>query len=489
MLITMGISIYTSRLVLRALGVDDYGVYNIVAGMVTLISFLNSSMSGATSRFLTYAQGKNDFNLLKQTFGTSMTIHVAIAIIVVIVLETLGLWFLNHYIEMPHDARYQAFWVFQSSVVITFLSISRVPFVASIISHEQMNAYAYIEIINSCLNLVIALSLTHFLNNRLMIYAGLNMSAAIVIFITYLIYSAHKFGECRCGLVMDKKLMKPMFSFFGWDIYGNLSVMARGQGVNVLINMFFGVIGNAAFGIAAQVQSAVGAFSSNIVTAVKPQIIKSYASDDINNMIRLILTSSKFIFILLMMIGLPLIIEMRFILQLWLGEVPTYSVGFSQLNILFVFFSSLSFVTVTGVHATGNIKRPSFINGTIYLSVIPLTYILYKFHGTIYIPFILNVIFIITGCLINLSTLHRHIPSLSVRKFIFSVLLPCIGVMILSSSVLSVIHSTISNDWIRLIIIFISSILITPVLSYFIIATKEEHGVINKLIIQFLHRK
>ena len=484
----MGVGLLTSRVVLRVLGVDDFGVYNVVGGVVAMFSFINASMSGATSRFLTYGLGANDSEHLKKIFSVSLEIHVVISLFVLILAETIGLWFLNKKLDIPQESMYAANWVYQCSILTAIISITQVPYNAAIIAHENMDVFAGVEIVNSILKLLIVFILYITVRDKLMIYGFLTLGVALIIALIYRIYCLRHYWECKFSLTNDRTLIKPMFSFFGWDLYGNLSTIMRTQGVNMLINIFFGVIANTAYGIAMQVQNAVGAFSSNIVTAVRPQIIKNYASGEYDAMKHLIYTSSRYIFMLLLAISMPIIIEMNFILEVWLGEVPVYSVWFCRLTILFLFFSTLSVIMVTGVHATGRIKIPSFVNGSIYLSVVPISYIAFKYGGSIYIPFICNAIFVFFGCCINLYTIRRFITQFTFSSYFSEVLLRCTLATFCSTIIPIIVYLLIPSGWLRLCLEVITSILGVIVATLCIVSSKSEKDLIFKKINIYLSK-
>lgn len=478
MLFTMGIGLVTSRVVLKVLGVDDFGVYNVVGGVVAMFGFINSSMSGATSRFLTYGLGKSDEVYLKKVFSLSLEIHIAISIIILILSETIGLWFLNNKLDIPPESMYAANWVYQCSVISAVISITQVPYNAAIIAHENMNVFAYVEILNSILKLVILSVLYAVAGNKLMIYGFLVLGVSFVVAFIYRFYCLKHYSECRFTFTNDRALIKPIFSFFGWDLYGNLSTIMRTQGVNMLINIFFGVVANTAYGIAMQVQGAVGAFSSNIITAVRPQIIKNYASGDYNAMKHLIYASSKYIFMLLVAISIPVIIEMDFLLKIWLGEVPLYSVWLCRLSIFFLYFSTLSFIMVTGAHATGKIKIPSLINGSIYLSVVPISYIAFKHGGSIYIPFICNAIFVFFGCCMNLYAIKRQIAQFAFWSYFSEVILRCALATFCAAIVPAVIYFSVSYGWVRLGLEIMASVVGVSVATLYIVSENNEREII-----------
>lgn len=474
MLLTMLIGLYTSRVVLNTLGVEDYGIYNVVGGVVALFGFLNASMSSATARFLTFELGTGDTVKLGKTFSMALLIHIGIALVIFLAAETVGLWFLNAKLVIPPDRMVAANWVYQCSVLAAMVSVTQVPYDASIIAHERMAVYAYVEILNASLKLLIVFLLPLVLFDKLIFYALLVLAVSILIACIYRFYCVRRFEECRFQWAYDKAILRPMLSFSGWDLYGNMSVMARTQGVNVLLNLFFGAVANAAAGIATQVQGAVGAFVTNIVMAVRPQIVKSYATGDTKYMIELIYSSARFMFLLLLLLSLPILIDTHFVLSVWLKTVPQYAVTFCQLTLLFNFFANLSTIVVAGVHATGHIKRPSFINGSLYLSVIPLTYLAFKFGAQPYVPFACNVLFVFIGSLINLYTLKLFVREVTIKRFLFQVIGPCIGVSILSALVPLSIKFLFEEGWLRFLMIGATSFLSTVVFSCILVLTKQE---------------
>ncbi|GHT70422.1 hypothetical protein AGMMS50239_38780 [Bacteroidia bacterium] len=421
----MGVGLYTSRVVLSVLGVEDFGIYGVVGGIVAMFGFLNASMSGATSRFLTFALGKNDKMNLQKTFSSALTIHFLIAIIILILAETIGLWFLENKLVIPEYRMVAARWVYQFSILNSIILITQVPYNSTIIAHERMNVYAYVEILNVCLKLGIVYLLVIGNFDKLILYSALILFVSISIAIIYGLYCLKHFEESKYKFGWDKKTICPMLSFSGWDLYGNMSTIARTQGVNMLLNMFFGPVLNAANGVAVQVQGAIMSFAGNIITAVRPQIVKSYAAGDYQYTIKLIFTAAKYIYLLLLVLSLPLILEMDFVLNLWLKNVPNYAVSFCRLTLIFNFFATLSLVIVCVIHATGKIKLVSLINGTIYLSVIPVSYIAFRFNASPELPYICNILFVFIGMSLNIFVLKRYLPEFSIRDFVLKVFGVC----------------------------------------------------------------
>lgn len=423
MFFAMAVSLYTSRVVLDVLGVIDYGVWNVVAGAIGMFSFFNSSMSTATSRFLMFELGKHDKSNVQKVFSGACTIHLIIALLVLLLGETIGLWFLQNKLVIPEDRIFDANVVYQFTILSTMISITQVPYNASIMANERMDVYAYIEMANICLKLLITFALIVLPFGKLVTYGFLSFVVTFLIAMTYRVYCTKKIGRCKFILSKDIDVIRPMLSFSGWDLYGNLSVMARTQGVNMLLNIFFTAAMNAASGIATQVQGAIMSFALNIVQAFRPQIVKSYANGDTSRMCTLIIKSSQYTTILLLLFTIPLCMEIDFVLGLWLKEVPNYASIFCIYTLVFNIFTNLAGCVVYGIHATGKVKRVSIFNGTVYLLVIPVSYISYKFGGQPQIAFAFNVISVICGMLSNIYVLHLYVPDFKIGSYMISVLL------------------------------------------------------------------
>lgn len=460
MALSMVVSLYTSRIVLRELGAEDYGVNNVVAGVVAMFSFLNASMSGATSRFLTFSLGKGDVDGLRKNFGAAKSIHFFIAIIVFVLAETIGLYFLNSRLVIPENRLFAANVIFQCCVISALFTITQVPYTACILSHERMTVYAYLELSNTFLKLmsVFLLSLG---SDKLILLGILTAATTIIISISYRIYCWCFFDESRSKFVVKKDVVKPMLGFSGWDLYGNLSVMARTQGVNMLLNMFFGPLMNAAAGVATSVQSAVMSLSENLVTAMRPQIVKRYACGDFESMLKLLNDVSKLAFILISVITIPLIVESDYVLSLWLGNVPESASQICIYVLIFNIFANQSVILVSVVHATGQIFRPSFINGTLYLLVIPVSYLSFKMGGEYWTSYLFNVLAVFLGMLSNAWTIHLYVPRFSFIKFLFNNIIPYILIFASITLVCLLICSYVDTGLIRLILnVMISSVLL-----------------------------
>lgn len=374
MLISVIIGLYTSRVVLNTLGVEDYGIYNVVGGIVAMFSFLNTSMSGATSRFLTYEMGKTTSNKLHETFSSAILIHIGIAIIILIIAETIGLWFLQNKLIIPEERMFAAHLVYQFSILSMIINVTQVPYNASIIAHEKMGVYAYVELLNVSLKLGIVFILLIGSFDKLILYAILIFIVTTIIAITYRIYCKKHFKECTIKWKLHLNIIKPMLSFSCWDLYGNMTVSIRQEGLTMLLNIFYGPILNAANGIAMNVHGIILGFAYNVITAFRPQIIKQYAENNIQNMSSLVVNATKFTLCLYLLIAIPLFTEIDYVLKLWLKTVPDHTAFFLRIILICSFFKLGSNIINIPIHATGKIKKLSFISGSFFLLSIPILY-------------------------------------------------------------------------------------------------------------------
>lgn len=353
MFVIMLVSLYTSRMVLQALGVEDYGVYNVVAGSVALFGFMNSAMSMATQRFLNFYMVKGDASLLRKVFAMSFNIHVVIAIVVVLLTETVGLWILNTQLNIPLERMMAARWVFHFSVLTFCLSVIQVPFNSAILAHERMNVYAVISIVEVFLKLGVVFFLLNVVADKLVLYGGLLSAVSLSIFFVYLFFSWRSFKECRYRFCWDKRLFCEIAGFSGWNIFGQIAQVLTTQGVNMVANVFCGVVVNASIGITNQVNAALSQFSNNFQTAFRPQIVKSYSTGDVAGMQKLTYQASRFSFYLLYLVSVPIIFNIDAILDLWLDVVPEYSATFCELLIWYSYLEVMGMPLVISIMATG----------------------------------------------------------------------------------------------------------------------------------------
>jgi O-antigen/teichoic acid export membrane protein len=399
MLFSMVIALFTSRLILQRLGVSDYGIFNVVGGFVSMFTILSGALSASISRFITYELGKGNIDRLRLIFCTGVNIQLLMSVIILIVGEPIGLWFLNEHMNIPDDRLIAANWVFQFSLLAFVLNIISVPFNAEIIAHERMAAYAWISILDVSLKCVIVFLLSSIPYDRLITYAILYASEALLIRLLYGIYCRHSFAECKYQLLFDRQTFRKMLDFAGWNFLGSCAGILNTQGVNLLINIFFGVTVNAARGISVQVDSAVKQFVSSFTTAVNPQIIKSYAEGNLDYVYKLISYSAKYSSFLLLFIAVPIILEAPTILNLWLGTVPEYAVIFTQLAIFSSFADYvLGNSLMIGIFASGDIRNYQIAVSIVGGMVFPITWLIFYLGAppfAAYIVYIICYIFVI----------------------------------------------------------------------------------------------
>lgn len=392
MLITMIVGLYTSRVILSTLGLSDYGLYSVVGGFVTMLSFLNGTMANGTQRFLSFTIGQNNLDKLKMVFSNSLIIHLVIALIVIVISETIALWFLNTQMAIPEGREGAAFWVFQLSIFTFIVSIIQVPFMSSLIAHEKMDIYAYMSIYDVVMKLIIVYMLQVVPGDKLILYAILYALIQLSDAGLYMLYCHRKYSECRLRLKYDKAICKEMMGFSIWTMIGALGYTTNGQGVNILLNMFYGTIVNAARGIAFQVNGIIVGFSRNFQTASNPQIIKYYAEGKIEEMTKLVLRTSRFSGYLVIFLMLPFFMEVEYLLKIWLGEYPEHTPTFLRIILIQSLIQTLSGPIVTVTHAGGKLKMPNLTGGICILSALPICYIALKQGATPEQVFIINLV-------------------------------------------------------------------------------------------------
>ena len=471
MLLTMLVGFYTSRVVLNVLGVSDYGIYGVVGGVVAMLGFLNASMSGATSRFLTFELGRGDQQRLARTFSSALIIHVGIALVVLVLSETVGLWFMLHKLVIPPERMGAAQWVYQLSILSAMLSITQAPYNASIIAHERMNVYAYVEILNSVLKLLIVYLLTIGHYDKLILYAWLILGVSVLIIAIYRIYCLRHFAECRFHWIWDKSILRPLLSFSGWNIYGNFGSVVGQQGTNFVINNFFGVVMNTAANLGLTVANVVNAFASNIITAFRPQITISYSQGNIEQMQRLTLLAIKVIMTFFAIVAIPTIIEADNLLAIWLVKVPDYTAVFCRLMIASIFFELLRYIIIMDIHASGNVKLISFSTGTFMTLVPAIVYVLYRLGCAPEFAFVTFIVANALLALLNVYLAKHYIPQISARAYLFTIFQV---VTICATSLVAswLIVERMQANFFRLICTFCISLALTSALCYVFVLNK-----------------
>ena len=375
MLVLMLVGLYTSRVVLGALGEDDFGVYNVVGGVVSMFTIISGALNSAVSRFITFEMGKGADAQLNKVYSTAVTIQLILAAVVVLLAEPLGLWFIDNKMTIDPSRIPAARWVLHFSLLAFVINLMSVPQMASITAHEHMSAYAYIGILDGLLRLGVAFLILHSPIDRLIYYAALMAGVVLIVRLAYGLYCRLHFEECRYRPVFDRPLIKEMFSFAGWNFIGVTSGVLRDHGGNILVNLFSGPAVNAARGVAVQLNGAVQGFVTNFMTAVNPQITKSYAAGEKEYMFSLVRRSSRMSFFLLFLIALPVIFNADYLLSIWLKEVPEHSSLFVQLFLIFALSESLSNPMITAMLATGNIRNYQLVVGGIQLLNLPVSYV------------------------------------------------------------------------------------------------------------------
>ena len=464
MLLIMGVQLYTSRVILATLGVEDFGIYNVVGGIVVMFTTLCGSLGSATSRYITFELGRKNYERLSRVFNAAFIAHCAIALIIVLLCETVGLWLFYEKMIIPADRMDAAFWVFQISILTTVFSVTQTPYNACIIAHENMKIYAYVGIVEVVLKLAVVYALLISPIDKLVFYALLLCAVQVSIMMIYRYYCRH-YEESKLKLCKDISLFKEIFTYAGSDMIGAISVLAQGQGLNILLNIFFGPVVNAARAIAYQVQSAVTQFSNNFFTAARPQIIKLYADGKVEEMMRLVYNSSWISFYMLLMITLPLCYEHNFVLSLWLGEYPKYTGSFLILVLILCLVQALKTPRCTIYHATGHILRSNIMVGSVLCAAFPLAYLLLKLGGNPESVFWAANISMIASEFVSIFILKRYI-NYSITSYLFNIHGRCLLVSILAAALLCFMQRLFEPGLMRVIIISISSVIIVGFLAY-----------------------
>lgn len=432
MLFNLLVGLYTSRVILQVLGVSDYGLYNVVGGVVVLFSFLTGALGGATSRYITYYVGKSKTDELIKVFGNLTTLHILLALFLFALAETIGLWFLNTQLNIPAGREDASFWVYQYAVLSAIIGVLTLPYYSDIIAHERLGIYAVFTTIETILKLLIIIILPYIHYDSLIVYSFLFFLITTIVRFLFFVYSRCNFIEAKAILAFDKRLMREISLFATWTLFGHFAVMGTTQGLNILLNLFFGTVVNAARGVAVQVQGVVMQFCYNFQMALNPQLTKSYADGDLINMRRLLVVSSKFSFYLLLLLTLPIILEAEIILNLWLKNVPEHTVWFVRLILFQSLMLSLSNPLSISIQATGKIKNIKIIEGVCQIATLPISYLVLKFSN--YPP---ESVFIIS-CIVEIFTqiirTKLILPILSIRisDYLVEVILPIVKVLLVS---------------------------------------------------------
>lgn len=491
MLLSLVVQLYTSRVILNALGISDYGIYNVVGGVVTMFSFMSGTMATAAQRFMSYAIGKGDINDLRRTFVTSQIILWLIALATLIAIEIIGMWLLFNHLTISDGRLTAAIWVFQVAVISLFITIISVSYNAALIAHEKMSVFAGFSLIDIFSKLGIAVLLLQLPTSvdKLIVYSVLLMIVAVIMRICYTVYCKRRFEECSHNIYKyDKEKMSQMLSFFGWNTIGALSYVSKEQGVNVLINIFFGTVVNAARGVTSQVAGAVQGFITNFQVAMNPQITKYYAQRDFENLFKLVQRGAKFSMFLYFFLALPIYIDIDYILQLWLVDVPEHTVSFIRLTFILMMIESLSSPVITCLLAVGKVKWYQIIVGGLLIMNLPISYVALKFGAKPEMTIQIAIIISFVSLLIRLFLLYRYV-SFPVKEFLTKVLGTAAIVVLLSYVLSNSVYNLISiHGFIQLILTVCVSWMISGVVILFIGMNKSERFMIKNAAIKVLNK-
>lgn len=475
--VMMIISFFTARITLEALGVVDYGINNVVGGLVSMFSLISSSLSSSVSRFITFGLGKGDKKELNTIFSTSVNIHIILAIIVVIAIETIGIWFLNNKMVIPAERLIAAHWVLQCSTFMFAIGLLSTPYNAAIIAHERMDVYAYFTLFDAFSRLAIVFAIKYYGGDKLILLAIISLIPSLIKQFYYWYFSKRNFEECTYHAVWDKKVFKEMFGFAGWNFIGCTAGLAKDQGVNIAINMFTGPAVNAARGIAMQINGIIGQFIGNFMVAINPQITKEYAVGNYERMHKLIFRGTRLSYYLFMCLSIPIFLEIETILYVWLGQIPEHTVLFTRLVLVLSLAEIISNALITAQNATGKIRNYQIIVGGTLLMNFPISYILLRMGC---IPEITIVVAIIISqiCLYERLIFLRKTVLLPSLKFLFKVYFNVIIVTILSAIVPALLYMSIENETCRFFSVCISSVVSSGVIIYLIGLDKNEKNIV-----------
>lgn len=491
MLLSLVVQLYTSRVILSALGVSDYGIYNVVGGVVTMFSFMSGTMSTAAQRFMSYAIGKEDICDLRRTFVASQLILWFIALVTIAVTEVVGMWLLYRYMTIPSERLTAAIWVFQVSAISLFITIISVTYNAALIAHEKMSVFAGFSLVDIFSKLGIAVLLLQLSDSvdKLIVYSVMVMVVAVVMRICYTVYCKRNFEECSNNRYKyDKEKVSQMLSFFGWNTIGALSYVSKEQGVNVLINIFFGTVVNAARGVTSQVTGAVQGFITNFQVAMNPQITKYYAQQDFDNLFKLVQRGAKFSLFLYFFLALPLYIDTDYVLRLWLVDVPGHTVSFIRLTFVLMMVESLSSPVITCLLAVGKVKWYQIIVGGMLLMNLPVSYVALKCGAVPEITIEIAIVISIVSLFIRLYLLHRYI-SFPLMDFLTKVL-GTATIVILSSYIFSsaVYELMPLTGFVQLLLTIIESWIVSGVIILFVGMNQSERSIVCRAAIKVLNK-
>lgn len=476
------VSLYTTRVVLQALGVVDYGIFNVVGGFVSMFTFLNTSMSNAIQRFYNFQLGKDGDSSVTDVYNTALQLQILLAIILFFLLETIGVWYMYTHMVIPTERFTTAMWIFQFSVMSMLLTVIQIPYSAAIMAYERMDYFAYVSIFDVIAKLIIAYLLSSCSGDRLFLYGALNLGVSFISFLLYVCYCRFHFKNLHIKFKYNKELFNPMISFSGWNLLGSFAYMIKGQGLNMLLNVFFGPIVNAARGISAMIMSAIQGFQGNIVVAFRPQLVHSYSEGNYSRVKELFYSLSKISFVLLSILSIPILLEIDYILSLWLGNaVPEYTKSFTILVLINMVISSLNTPVSQVVHATGQMKNYQLATSIVVCAILPISWLFLKLGyspNSVYIISLVMTLLNQVVCNLYLKKIFEY----SLREYLKVVILPCIVFSVLVIIIPYIITVLFPPSFIRLVLVGITSVLLSIIIAYMVILNSSEKGLVKKMI-------
>lgn len=474
----MIISFFTARITLEALGVSDYGINNVVGGLVAMFSLISNSLCSSTSRFMTFGLGAGDGARLNRIFDTSVNIHIILAVVVVIAIETIGVWFLNNKMVIPPDRLTAARWVLQCSTAGFAIGLFSVPYNAAIVAHEKMDIYAYFTVFDAAARLVIVFAIKYYGGDKLILLAIISLIPATIKQVYYIRYCKKHFAECRYRLSWDKGIFKDMFGFSVWNFIGCTAGLTKDQGVNIAINMFHGPAINAARGIAMQINGIIGQFSGNFMTAINPQITKEWAAGNLERMHKLVFNGTRFSYYLFLLLSLPVFFEVETILQIWLGQVPGHTVLFARLALILSLAEMVSHTLITALNAYGNLRKCQLISVTLLMNF-PVSYMLlragYAPETTLIVAIVISQI-----CMAERLMFLKRMVCLPVALYMKKVYANVVAVTALAAIAPTICHCYMSDGWARFFVVCSVAVMSGATAIYFVGCDKEERAMVIK---------
>lgn len=480
----MLVTLYTSRVVLDVLGVEDYGIYNVVAGFVTLLTFITSCLINVTQRYLNIGHGMNDMQMTNRYFSQSLILYVIISLLLIVLGETLGVWFVENKLVIPPGRENAAYWTFQFAILASIISILQIPYTSAIIARERMNIYAYVGLIEAALKLATAFALIAFGDyGKVALYAAFIALSNVITALIYVAYCKKKFPECKFRFYWNNKLIKEMANFVGSNLFGSFAYSANIQGTNILLNNFFGTAVNAAHGVAIQVSSAAIRFTDSILSAVKPQIIKSYTMRDYDYMESLIRKASIYSYLMLFVLMVPLMFNTHLILNLWLKEVPPHSEIFTQLTLIEAAFSVLAIPLWLAANATGYIRRSQIYGRGLMLLSLPASYFTLQLWHEPYIPLISIICSNIFFWLYSLYDIRKQL-RLNLRLYAKEVILPAVLISFVTCVCVYAEFTVVHAEWARFVVSTLTAVVIIGLLTYRLTLSPEQRSAVMQRILK-----